>query len=250
MPQNIIGNMEPQALWAGMDGVLLRFALTPEPEAMAAAQNLVAELSAHQPKGVIEIAPGLVSVLLRFNPAETTRRNLADALLSRAQKILRGPQDIPDPARRWTIPVAFGGSEGPQLDEVSQAVRCSPETAVQQICDADLRVLVIGFAPGQPYIGLLPESWNLPRQSGLTPEVPAGAIVVAVRQIVMFGAASATGWRQVGRSAFRSFRPKLEEPMPLKAGDGIRFVPASGQEIADLENAGDPSGGAKLEVLR
>lgn len=250
MPQDISENMKPQALWAGMDGVLLRFALTPEPEAMAAAQKLVADLSDHLPQGVIEIAPGLVSVLLRFDSAETTRTALADELLGRARNILREAQETPDPARRWTIPVAFGGAEGPQLEEVAQAVGSSPDAAIRQICDADLRVLVIGFAPGQPYIGLLPESWNLPRQSGLTPEVPAGAIVVAVRQIVMFGAASATGWRQVGRSAFRSFRPERDTPMPLKAGDGIRFVPASGQEIADLEQADDPSGGAKLEMLR
>src|SRR5690606_20631956 len=134
------------------------------------------------------------------------------------------------PARRWTIPVAFGDEHGPQLDEVAKAVGCSPDAAIRQICDADLRVLVIGFAPGQPYIGLLPEAWNLPRQSGLTPSVPTGAIVVAGRQIVMFGAESTTGWRQVGRTAFRSVRPTDETPMPLMPGDAIRYVAAPGSD--------------------
>ncbi|MDP0928141.1 carboxyltransferase domain-containing protein [Paracoccus onubensis] len=250
MSRETLQDTEPRVLWAGMDGVLLRFALTPEPAAMAAAQRLAADLEDRTPDGVIEIAPGLVSVLLRFDPAKTARTVLAEELLTRAQRIRQRAQDIPDPARRWTIPVAFGEEYGPQLDEVAQAVGCRPEDAIRQICDADLRVLVIGFAPGQPYIGLLPEEWNLPRQSGLTPEVPAGAIVVAVRQIVMFGAASATGWRQVGRAAFRSFRPRQDTPMPLKAGDAIRFEQAPGPEIEALEQAGDLSGGAKLKVLR
>ncbi|RNF34654.1 5-oxoprolinase subunit B family protein [Paracoccus methylarcula] len=240
----------PRVLWAGMDGVLLRFALTPEPEAMVATQLLAADLERSPPAGTVEIAPGLVSVLLRFDPVTTRRDVLAREISARAAHILQGPLDRPAPARRWTIPVAFGDADGPQLAEVAQAVGCGPDAAIQQICEADLRVLVIGFAPGQPYIGLLPEAWDLPRQSELTPTVPAGAIVVAVRQIVMFGAASATGWRQVGRSAFRSFRPERDTPMPLRAGDAIRFVPVPASEIEALDKADDGLGGARLEVLR
>ena len=250
MSRETMQDTEPRALWAGMDGVLLRFGLTPEPEAMAAAQRLAVDAENHTPDGVIEIAPGLVSVLLRFDPEKTTRTALAEELLARARRIWQHAQDRPEPARRWTIPVAFGAEYGPQLEEVAQIVGCRPEEAIRRICKADLRVLVIGFAPGQPYIGLLPEEWNLPRQSSLTPGVPAGAIVTAVRQIVMFGADSTTGWRQVGRTAFRSFRPGQDTPMPLRAGDAISYVQASGREIEALERAGDLSGGAKLQVLR
>ncbi|WP_122112144.1 5-oxoprolinase subunit B family protein [Paracoccus alkanivorans] len=247
---NIPIGLEPRTHWAGIDGVLLRFALTAKPEAMAATQLLAADLEAKTPAGVVEIAPGLVSVLLRFDPGKTRREVLATEMSARAQHIIQGQLDTPPPARRWTIPAAFGDADGPQLAEVAQAVGCSPDAAIRQICEADLRVLVIGFAPGQPYIGLLPEAWDLPRQSELTPTVPAGAIVVAVRQLVMFGASSATGWRQVGRSAFRSFRPERDTPMPLRAGDAIRFAPVPASEIEALEQAADGLGGARLKVLR
>lgn len=241
---------DPLVFWSGLDGALLRFSLTPEPEAMAATQLLAADLEQRTPIGTVEIAPGLVSVFLRFDPAQVKRDDLAKDLLARAQQIIQGPLATPDPARRWTIPVAFGDENGPQLAEVARAVGCSPDAAIRQICEAELRVLVIGFAPGQPYIGLLPEAWDLPRQSELTPTVPAGAVVVAVRQIVMFGAASATGWRQVGRSAFRSFRPERKTPMPLLAGDAIRFAQVPSSDIDALEKHADGLGGAKLEVLR
>ncbi|SIS49161.1 5-oxoprolinase subunit B family protein [Paracoccus saliphilus] len=247
---DISAKPDPRVFWAGVDGVLLRFALTPESGAMTATQLLAADLEHRTPSGTVEIAPGLVSVLLRFDPARTQRDVLAKEMLARARQIMQGPLDIPDSARRWTIPVAFGDADGPQLSEVAQAVGCSPDAAIRQICETELRVLVIGFAPGQPYIGLLPEAWDLPRQSELTPTVPAGAVVVAVRQIVMFGAASATGWRQVGRSAFRSFRPERDTPMPLRAGDAIRFARVSVSEIEALEQKADGLGGAQLEVLR
>lgn len=247
---NANGLLTPEALPAGADGVLLRFALTPRPEAMAAAALMAAELERDPPEGVVEIAPSLTSLLMRFDPAKTRRAALMREGLERATCIARSRLERPEPARRWTIPVAFGGTDGPQLGDVANTLGQSEDSTIRQLCKADLRVLAIGFAPGQPYIGLLPEAWNLPRLTDLTPAVPAGAVVVAVRQIVMFGADSATGWRQLGRAAFRTFRPEREPPMPLRAGDAIRYVPASASDIADLAGAPDGLGGARLDVLR
>ncbi|WP_028094851.1 5-oxoprolinase subunit B family protein [Pseudodonghicola xiamenensis] len=239
-----------EVLPAGVDGFLVRFSLTPDPVAMTAARRFAARLEAGAPEGLSEIAAALVSVLVRFDATLADRSELKTRLETMARETVQGPLELPEPARRWTIPVAFGAEQGPQLAEVAAALGISEEAAVRQICEADLRVLTIGFAPGQPYIGLMPEAWNLPRMAQLNPSVPAGALVVAVRQFVLFGAASATGWQQVGRAAFRTFVPEREPPMPLLGGDAIRFAPAAWDEIADLAEDGDRMGGARLEVLR
>lgn len=240
----------PEILPAGADSVLIRFALTPEPQAMAAAQTLAAELDGDAPEGAIEIAPALVSVMLRFDPERTTRADVTAALRARLAGFDLARVAPPEPTRRWTIPASFGGENGPQLGELATLAGMTPEAAVREICAAELRVLTIGFAPGQPYIGLLPEVWDIPRMSAVNPFVPAGSVVVAVRQIVMFGADSATGWRHAGRAAFRSFRPEREPPMPLRAGDAIRYAPVSPAELDALAAEPDDLGGAKLEILR
>lgn len=239
-----------EVLPAGVDGFLVRFALTPEPAAMTAARRFAARLDAAAPEGVSEIAAALVSVLVRFDAAVTDRTRLKAGLEGMARETVNGPLEMPEPTRRWTIPVAFGATDGPQLAQVADALGIGEEAAVTQICEADLRVLSIGFAPGQPYIGLMPEAWNLPRMSELNPSAPAGALVVAVRQFVLFGAGSATGWQQVGRAAFRTFVPDRAQPMPLQGGDAIRFARATSDEIAGLAEAGDHMGGAQLEILR
>ncbi|MDO5647776.1 allophanate hydrolase subunit 1 [Paracoccus sp. (in: a-proteobacteria)] len=228
----------------GLDGLLVRFALTPDAHAMTAAQAVAAALRDDPPAGVVEIAPALVSVFVRFDAARVSRAELTEALRARVDG---RPMTAPEPLRRWTIPACFGGDDGPQLAQVAAKVGVTEQAAIDQICGADLRVLAIGFAPGQPYIGLLPDAWNLPRLSALTPQVPAGAVVVAVRQVVIFGAASPTGWHHVARTAFRSFAPDRDPPMPLRAGDAIRLAPATPSDIAALT---DPMSGAQLTVLR
>ena len=241
--------LDAEVLPVGLDGFLVRFALTPEPAAMTAARRFATRIEEALPAGVVEIAAALISVQVRFEPS-VDGAALQTHLEGIADEIISGPLDLPAPTRLWTIPVAFGGDEGPQLAQVAKAADLTETQAVDEICTADLRVLTIGFAPGQPYIGLMPEHWNLPRLSELTPSVPAGALVVAVRQFVLFGAESATGWQQVGRAAFRSFVPARAEPMPLRGGDAIRFARAPADEIARLSEDPDRMGGAQLEVLR
>lgn len=240
-------DLTPELLPAGLDGLLVRFHLSPHPAAIAAAQVMAARLQADPPPGTAEICPALVSVLLRIDAA-ADRADLAARLLAEARRIAAERPALPRPVRRWTIPAAFGGADGPDLGRVAAAMGRTEDAALAELLEAELRVLTIGFAPGQPYLGLLPPDWNLPRLPQITPEVPAGAIVVALRQIVVFGAPSPTGWQQLGRTAFRSFLPARAAPMVLRAGDAVRFVRVAPDALPAPEDGGG-LGGARLERL-
>ncbi|MFN4170924.1 MAG: 5-oxoprolinase subunit B family protein [Pseudorhodobacter sp.] len=237
----------PEILPLGPDGIVLRLGLRVTEAVTARVQALAARLHAAPPDGVQEVETALGSVFLRFDPARVSRADL----LPRLAPFLDLPAD-PQPVpvlRRWTIPAAFGGQAGPQLADLAARAGLTGQQAVADLCAADLRVLAIGFAPGQPYLGLLPEVWDIPRQSALTPQVPAGALVVAVRQVVLFANPSMTGWRQAGLCAFRPFQADRAEPFALRSGDAVRFVQVDGAALAALAG-GDGLGGARLEMLR
>ena len=72
--------LTPEVLPWGLDGLLVRFALTPEPAAMAAARRLATRLESSPPEGTTEIAAALVSVLVRVDPETADRAaSLANA---------------------------------------------------------------------------------------------------------------------------------------------------------------------------
>lgn len=235
----------PEFCPLGLDGVLVRFAQRFGPAANRAALDLAAGLTADPLPGQTEVASALVSVAVRFDRGTTSRAAILAALRNRLARPAP-PQDRA-PRRLWQIPAAFGAAHGPQLAELARILG-RPEAALRdEICATPLQVLAIGFAPGQPYLGLLPDAWDLPRQTALTPQVPAGAIVTAIRQLVLFANASPTGWRWLAQTAFRPFQPQGAVPLPLAAGDALRFVPVPGAEMEALLRAGDPMGGARLE---
>lgn len=233
----------PELLPLGLEALVVRFATTFSDAANRAALALARALEASPLPGQAEVAPALGSVLVRFHRTQVSRTALEAALRAR----LDTPAPEAAAPRRWRVPACFGGAAGPQLTQAAQLAGRTEAALIAELCATELRVLALGFAPGQPYLGPLPAHWNMPRLETLTPRVEPGTITTAVRQIVLFAAPSPTGWRALGRSALRPHAPGAPEPFLLRAGDLLRFEMASAEQIAALEALGDPRGGACLE---
>ncbi|MBM2577883.1 carboxyltransferase domain-containing protein [Jannaschia sp. Os4] len=232
----------------GLDALLVRFSDRLEDRANRACVAFRAALEDAPPGGVAETAPSLGSVLVRLSDpaaAEAVEAALRERLAARDW----GGGD-PPPRRLWRLPCAIGGADGPQLGEVARAAGLDERAAADALAAAPMRVLALGFAPGMPYLGILPPEWDLPRQTGLTPEVEPGALVLAVRQMVLFGTRAPTGWRQVARTGFRPFDLDREAPVALAAGDEVRLWAMPPDEV-DARAAEDARrlGGAEVEAV-
>lgn len=236
----------PEIVPLGLSGLLVRFADRLDDAASRAVLAFRAAVEAAPPAGVEETAASLGSVFLRFDPALTDHA----ALSADVAELLSGRDwraaALPAGRRLWTIPAVF---DGPDLAEAAALAGLSPEAAVADLAAARVRVLAIGFAPGLPYMGPLAAHWDIPRQTALTPVSPAGAVVVAVRQVIIFPTATPTGWRQVGRTGFRAFLPGAAVPFPLSAGDEVRFRAVPAAEFDALVAADPERGGAVAEPI-
>lgn len=230
----------------GVDGVLVSFGARLSEKANRAALAFSAAVSEAGLHGVAEVATSLASVYLRLDLGQTEQEKISAPL-----RALLGARDwfqadLPLGRRLWRVPAVFGTEIAPQLDEAAALAGLTPAEAVAEICSAPLRVQTIGFAPGQPYLGELPPHWDIPRQTGLTPQVPEGALAVAIRQMVLFSVNTPTGWRHLGQTAVRLFRPDAPEPFLLRPGDDVLFQPVTRAELENIR-ARDPQGGAIAE---
>ena len=87
--------------------------------------------------------------------------------------------------------------------------------------------------------------------SAINPSVPAGALILAIRQVIIFTNENPTGWHHIGQSGFLPFTLDRAEPILLRAGDVLRFEAVASSEMTTiLADNVDGLGRAKLEVLR
>lgn len=240
----------PQIRTVGLSGVLITFAAAMSEPANRAALAFRAAVEAQDWPEVSETSTSLVSTFLAVDLATTP----AEAMTERLRDLLASTDWLaaPLPAGRtlWHIPTLYGTDRAPQLEEAASVAGVDPDAAIKEISTSRVRVLTIGFAPGQPYMGELSETWNIPRQTELTKSVPPSALIVAIRQLIIFTNAAPTGWRHIGQTAFKTFRPDGARPFPLSPGDELIFPSITRAELERLEvNDTTGQGGSDYEVL-
>lgn len=203
----------------GDSGLVVRFASALSDAANRAAIAFARRLQSKLPAGVSEIDPNLVSVLLKYDPAQVSY----EALAGEVRLLLADGGGEPEAGTRHRVPVAFGGEAGPDLDEVATALGMTPAAFIAAHCAQPLRVLAIGFAPGFVYCGFHPGELTLPRRTAVRPSVPAGTILFAARQTAIAATAIPTGWHVIGRTPFRNFDAAAMPPTILREGDEVVF---------------------------
>jgi KipI family sensor histidine kinase inhibitor len=240
----------PQIKTVGLAGIIVTFAGVLSEPANRAAIAFRAAVAALEWAEVEESNSTLVSTFIRIDLSKYRPEPIVERLqeLLATQDWLSAP--LPTGRTLWRVPTLFGTDRAPQLAEAAELAGRSIAQAITDLSTTTMRVLTIGFAPGQPYLGTLPDHWNIPRQTSITPKVPAGSLVTAVSQFCLFPYDTPTGWRHVGATGFLSFRPNSEHPFPLSPGDEMIFDPVSEVEFQRIEAADQTgNGGAQTEVL-
>jgi KipI family sensor histidine kinase inhibitor len=240
----------PQIRTVGLSGILVTFAAAMSEPANRAALALRAAIDTQDWVEVTETSTSLVSTFLAVDLAATSLEVMKERLMDLLKS--RDWFCAPLPAGRtlWHVPTVYGTDLGPQLEEAAQVAGVDPDAAIAELSTSRVRVLTIGFAPGQPYMGELSETWNIPRQTELTKSVPPGALIIAIKQLIIFTNAAPTGWRHIGQTAFKNFRPGHAQPFSLSPGDELIF-PAIDRKTYDKISASNDctNGGADAEVL-
>ena len=84
---------------------------------------------------------------------------------------------------------------------------------------------MIGFIPGFPYMGTLPEQLEVPRKQTPSLKIPMGSVAIAGKQTGIYPAEVPGGWQVIGRTPLKMFDPSQSPCSFLNAGDLVQFNP-------------------------
>ncbi|GAA0315162.1 5-oxoprolinase subunit PxpB [Psychrobacter aestuarii] len=134
--------------------------------------------------------------------------------------------DIPEKhidGKHIEIPVHYGGKYGPDLSALAQSLGMSVEDVVKRHTSATYTVYFIGFQPGFPYLGGLPEDLYFPRHATPRTQVPAGSVGIGGEQTGIYPFSSPGGWQLLGQTDTALFDLADSTPTLLSAGDTLCF---------------------------
>lgn len=190
------------------------------PEALAT----YAAWSANPAAGVLELVPAARTVLVRIDPRVIGLGHL-EHWLSIHRPESGAALTLPA-AELVTIPVVY---DGPDLDDVAQAWKCSPDAVIARHLATEWVCGFIGFVPGFAYlidaagpgVGAPPP---VPRRATSRPRVAAGSVGLAAEYCGMYPRASPGGWQLIGTTTAELWDAERTSPALITPGTRVRFT--------------------------
>ena len=219
--------MNARYLSAGGSGLVAELGNAICPEANTQVRALAVRIEAARIPGIIEVIPTYRSLGIEYDPLVTSFEDLARRVREVASRIDSTP--LPPPTR-LSVPTVYGGTYGPDLSSVAQHADLSESEVIRLHSQATYHVYMIGFTPGYPYLGGLPERLHTPRLSSPRLKVPKGSVGIGGSQAGIYPLESPGGWRIIGRTYLNFFDPRKNIPTPIQPGDTVQFVPVTEEE--------------------
>lgn len=231
----------PRIVPLGDAAVLAEFSESLDLAVNARIQQLAEAIRRRRVDWIGDVVPALGSLALHFDPEryslDVSPLEAATALIKEC--LARRLPDLSELARTVEVPVCHDAEFAPDLSEVAERCHLTVEEVIQRHCASPHRVLMVGFAPGHPYIGGLDEKLSVPRRATPRPSVVAGSIAIANTQSVVYPFTISGGWNVIGRTPLPIFDARREPPALMAPGDRVKFT-AIGREEFDRIARSDP----------
>lgn len=120
------------------------------------------------------------------------------------------------------VPVHYDPDKAPDLLHVTALLGLTVHELAELHSGEIYHVFMLGFMPGFPYMGVLPEKLVIPRKAIPAKKVSAGSVAIAAQQTGIYPFDSPGGWYVIGWTPLTMFENgrSLLEP-----GDKVKFIP-------------------------
>jgi KipI family sensor histidine kinase inhibitor len=225
----------PRLLPSGDSAITVEFARTIDDVANQRVLALDKAISAAAVEGVTETVPTYRSLLVHYDPERIDFETLRARLVTLAE----APAPAAGKARRWRVPVNYGGENGIDLEDVAKALNTTPDEIMKRHVGGDYRVAMIGFTPGWSYLSGLDKSLHLPRRQNPRVFTPMGTISIGGVQAGIQCLAAPSGWHLLGRTAVRTFQLHRDPMFLTEPGDRVTFYPVDAKTFAEQDRAAE-----------
>jgi len=236
--------VEYRVLPAGDTALVIEFGDRIDRELSTIVLSLAQALDAQRIAGIVETVPTFRSLMIHYEPLALP----AAALVARIDEEMRKLSAGKVAGRLWRLPACYDPQLGIDLEDV--AARCALTTAqvVERHGATVYHVYMLGFLPGQAYLGEVAPELALDRLETPRSKIPAGSVAIAAAMCCVFPQETPCGWRIIGRCPVPLWDAAGARAL-LAPGDRVAFTPISAREY-EAFSAAAAEGRLRVEPVR
>jgi inhibitor of KinA len=221
--------LDYRVLAAGDTALVVEFGDRIDRTLSTAVLALAQALEAERIEGVVETVPTFRSLMVHYEPLTIP----AASLVARIDAQMRKLSVTEIVGHLWRLPVCYDPRFAVDLEDVAGRTTLSQQQVVERHSGPTYHVYMLGFLPGQAYMGEVPAELALDRRETPRTRIPAGSVAIAATMSCVFPLETPCGWHVIGRCPI-----PLWDHMRAKAlvapADKVTFVPVSVREYETL----------------
>jgi inhibitor of KinA len=221
--------LDYRVLSAGDTALVVEFGDRIDREVSAAVLSLAQGLDAERIAGIIETVPTFRSLMIHYEPLVLSAAALVGRIDEQVQKL--SAREIV--GRVWHLPVCYESRFAIDLDDVARRTSLSWRQIVERHSGPIYHVYMLGFLPGQAYLGEVVRELALDRLDTPRTKIPAGSLAIAATMSCVFPLETPCGWHVIGRCPIPLWDHARATAL-LAPADKVMFIPVSGREYETL----------------
>ena len=175
-------------------------------------------------EGLIETVPTFRSLMVCFEPRLLNFEKMAIIIKELMVDLPSAPGTL---GRQWHLPVCYDPQFALDIEEICEHGKLTPEAVIQLHTGSTQHVYMLGFLPGQPYLGDLPDELVMPRRMSPRAKIPSGSVGIATKMTCVFPEATPCGLNIIGRTPVPLWNTQHSPQALLGPGDKVIFEPIS-----------------------
>ena len=183
-------------------------------------------------KGILNYTPSYNKLIINFELGEIKSKEIIEFIkvsdyskttLSEKNKIVE-------------IPICYDEEFALDIKRLEEKTKLSFKEIVNEHLNTDFFVYMIGFVPGQPFLGDLNKKLHHDRLDTPRVKINKGSVGIVEKFCTIYTFESPGGWNIIGRTPLDLFNINKKNTSMLSPGDTVKFKSITKKDLSSFKN--------------
>ncbi len=183
-------------------------------------------------KGILNYTPSYNKLIINFELGQIKSKEIIQFIKSSDFS----KTDIPQNKNLIEIPICYDEEYALDIKRLEKKTKLSFKEIIKSHIETDFFVYMVGFVPGQPFLGDLKANLYHDRLDTPRVKINKGSVGIVEKFCTIYTFESPGGWNIIGRTPFELFNINKKNTSILSPGDTVKFKSITKREFQSFKN--------------
>ena len=183
-------------------------------------------------KGILNYTPSYNKLIINFELGQIKSQQIIEFIKSSDYSKI----SLNENKNIIEVPICYDEEFALDLKRLEEKTKLSFNEIIKKHIETDFFVYMIGFVPGQPFLGDLNKNLYHDRLDTPRIKINKGSVGIVEKFCTIYTFESPGGWNIIGRTPFELFNINKKNTSVLSPGDTVKFKSITKEQFFSFKN--------------